>query len=73
LTVALRKARPAVAEATRHPVPACADPRGIWTVLLMHVNAAVASRHSPPSVRAAMKGVPKIERELAAEVRQMIR
>jgi hypothetical protein len=73
LTVALRNARPAVAEATRHPVPACADPRGIWTVLLMHVSAAVVSRHSPPSARAAMKGVLKVERKLAAEVRQMIR
>ena len=71
LTVALKKARPVVAKATHHPIPACADPRGYWDVLLMHVNAAVASRHSPSSVRAAMKGVPKITHELTAEVKSM--
>ena len=71
LTVALKKAGPVVAKATHHPIPACADPRGYWDVLLMHVSAAVASRHSPSSVRAAMKGVPKIEHELTAEVKSM--
>jgi hypothetical protein len=35
------------------------------------VNAAVASKHSPSSVRAAMKGVPKLERELTTEVESM--
>ena len=69
LTIALKKAGPVVAKATHHPIPACADPRGYWDVLLMHVNAAVASRHSPSSVQAAMKGVPKIEHELTAEVK----
>lgn len=39
LTVALKKAGPVVAKATHHPIPACADPRGYWSVLLMHVNA----------------------------------
>src|SRR5690242_13553096 len=43
LTVALKKAKPTVARAARHPVPACADPRGYWSVLVMHVNAAAAS------------------------------
>ena len=71
LTVTLRKAGPVVAKATHHPIPACADPRGYWAVLLMHVNAAVASRHSSSSVRAAMKGLPKIEHELTAEVKSM--
>ena len=71
LTVAIKKAGPVVAEATHHPIPACADPRGYWDVLLMHVNAAVASKHSPSSVRAAMKGVPKIEHELTAEVKSL--
>ncbi len=68
LTVALQKARPAVARAARYPVPACADPRGYWNVLLMHVNAAVASTSSARSVRAALKDVPKIENELSAEL-----
>jgi hypothetical protein len=68
LTVALKKARPAVARAARYPVPACADPRGYWSVLLMHVNAAMASTGSASSVRAAMKDVPKIENELTAEI-----
>src|SRR5215470_10651220 len=67
LTVALEKARPAVASGARHPVPACADPRGYWNVLLMHVNAAVASKASASSVRAAMQDVPKIENQLTAE------
>ena len=61
LTVTLKKAKPAVARAARYPVPACADPRGYWSVLLMHVNAAVASTSSASSARAAMKGVPAIE------------
>ena len=71
LTVALKKAGPVVSKATHHPIPACADPRGYWAVLLMHVNAAVASRHSPSSIRAAMKGIPKIEHELTAEVKSI--
>jgi hypothetical protein len=68
LTVSLRHARLVVARATRHPVPGCADPRGYWNVLLMHVNAAAASKASPSSVRAAMKGVPMIEHQLTAEL-----
>ena len=67
LTVALKKVRPAVARAARHPVPACADPRGYWSVLLMHVNAA-AGTASASSVRAAMTDVPKIQRNLMAEL-----
>jgi hypothetical protein len=68
LTVSLRHARLVVARATRHPVPACADPRGYWGVLLMHVNAAVASTDSPSNVRAAMKDVPMIEHKLTGEL-----
>jgi hypothetical protein len=70
LTVALKKAGPVVVKASHHPIPACADPRGFWAVLLMHVNAAAAAKHSPSSVRAAMKGVPKIQRQLTAELKQ---
>jgi hypothetical protein len=69
LTVSLRHARLVVARATRHPVPACADPRGYWDVLLMHVNAAVTSTGSRSSARAAMKGVPTIEHDLTAELK----
>jgi hypothetical protein len=69
LTVALKKAGPAVARGSRHSVPACADPRGYWSVLLMHVNAAVASKGSVSSAQAAMKDVPKIENELTAELK----
>ena len=70
LAAALEKAKPAVARATRSPMPACADPKGYWAVLLMHVNAAAGSTHSPSSLRAAMKGVPKINRELTAELKR---
>jgi hypothetical protein len=75
LTAALKKAKPAVAKAARHPIPACADPRGYWDVLLMHVNAAISSTTtstaSASSVRAAMKDVPKIQHKLSAEVKNM--
>jgi hypothetical protein len=71
LTAALTKAKPAVAKAARHPIPACADPRGYWSVLLMHVNAAVASKLSASNVRAAMQDVPKIHNKLAEEVKQI--
>ena len=70
LSVTLKQARPAVARAAHHPVPACADPRGYWDVLLMHVNAAAATKHSVSSVRAAMKDVPAIEHQLTAELKQ---
>jgi hypothetical protein len=39
-------------------------------VLLMHVNAAVASKSSASSVRAAMQDVPKIQHKLTTEVKQ---
>ena len=68
LTVALDNAKPAVTGATLHPVPACADPRGYWGVLLMHVNAAVTGHPSAPSLQAALKDVPAIEHELTAEL-----
>ncbi len=34
----------------------------------MHVNAAAASKGSASSMRAAMKDVPKIEKELTTEI-----
>ena len=68
LTVALKKAKPAVARGASHPVPACADPAGYWSVLLMHMNAAVASTGSASGARAALKGVPAIEKRLTAEL-----
>jgi hypothetical protein len=68
LTTELEKARPTVAKATRYPVPACADPRNYWSVLLMHMTAATASNSTAASVQAAMKDVPKIAQELTAEL-----
>jgi hypothetical protein len=68
LTVTLKKAKPTVARAARSLVPACADPAGYWSVLLMHMNAAVASTGSKSNARAAMKDVPTIECKLAAEL-----
>lgn len=69
LMAALKKSKPAVSQAAHHPVPACADPRGYLNVLLMHVNAAAARDGSASSVRAAMLGVPKIEHQLSAELK----
>ena len=71
LMATLNETRPAIARATHHPVPACADPRGYWDVLLMHVTAAAATKSSPSSVQAAMKGVPELEHQLTAELKQL--
>ena len=71
LMTTLNTSRPAIATAARHPVPACADPRGYWDVLLMHVTAAAATKSSPSSVQAAMKGVPELEHQLTAELKQL--
>jgi hypothetical protein len=70
LATALKQAKPAVAKAARHPIPACADPRGYWDVVLMHVNAATASGGSASSVRAALQDMPKLMDNLAADVKQ---
>jgi len=69
LTATLNRTRPAVSRGTHHPVPACADPRGYWDVLLMHVHAAAATKATAASRRAAIKDVPNIERHLAAELK----
>ena len=71
LTATLKNTRPAISQAARHPVPACADPRGYWDVLLQHVTAAAASTGSASSMRAAMKGVPQIEQQLTAELKAL--
>jgi hypothetical protein len=70
LAATLKRTKPAVSWAARHPVPACADPMGYWDVLLMHVTAAAANTGSASSMRAAMKGVPKIEDQLTSELKQ---
>jgi hypothetical protein len=72
LVVALKQATPAVGKAAHYPIPACADPKGYWTALLMHVNAAAstgARGSRSASITPAMKGVPKIERELRTELK----
>jgi hypothetical protein len=70
LTTALRHAKPAFARAAAHPIPACADPRGYWNVLLMHVNAASSGKGSVASARAAVKDVPNVMHALVVDVRQ---
>jgi hypothetical protein len=70
LTAALKHAKPAVAKATRHPIPACADPRGYLTVVLMHVHAAASGTSSAASTRAAVHDVPKLMDSLVADVNQ---
>jgi hypothetical protein len=70
LTAALKQARPAVAKATRHPIPACADPRGYLTVVLMHIHAAASSTGSAATTRAAVQDVPKLMHSLVVDVNQ---
>lgn len=72
LAAALRTARSAVARGARHPVPACADPRGYWDVLMMHVNAAAAGNNSAPAIRTALRGVPQIEDHLTTEIKSAV-
>jgi hypothetical protein len=72
LKAELQKVRPAVANAARYPLPGCADPRGYWPVLLMHMTAAVSSTGSTAGTQAAMKGVPAIQRELVAELNAVL-
>jgi hypothetical protein len=72
LEAALRQAGLAVNHAGRYPMPACADPKGFWTALLMHVNAAASTKSSgsgTASITLALKGVPTIERELSGELK----
>jgi hypothetical protein len=73
LSSALQRAKPAVARAAQHPIPACADPRGYWDVVLMHVNAAATSKGSASGVQAALQDVPKIMGKLVAGVHRMVR
>jgi hypothetical protein len=73
LKAALREHRPAVARAAGHPIPGCADPRGYWDVLLMHLTAATADKGSASGATAAIAGVPEIEHELTAELKQTAR
>jgi hypothetical protein len=68
-TAALKKAGAVVARAARYPIPACADPEGLWTALLMHVNAA-GSASGRKSITRALKGVSTLERELSAELKR---
>jgi ABC-type glycerol-3-phosphate transport system substrate-binding protein len=72
-TAALKKAGPALVTAGSYPIPACADPKGYWNALLMHVSAAansVKSADGAAPITAALKGVPQLERKLSAELRR---
>jgi hypothetical protein len=69
VTAALGNARSAVARAARYPMPTCADPKGYWDVLLMHVNAAASGAGSASIFRTAMNGVPEITQELITELK----
>jgi hypothetical protein len=71
LKTELKKTGPTLAKAARYPLPACADPKGYWLAVLMHVNAAAASTGSPTSLTAAMKDLPQLIRELTAELNQV--
>jgi hypothetical protein len=70
LKAVLKTTKPALTRAARYPMPTCADPRGYWPVLLMHVNAAATSKGSSAALTVAMKGVPTLTRELNAELKR---
>ena len=72
-TAALKKAGAMIARAARYPMPACADPQGFWTALVMHVNAAAGSTgpaSGRKSITRALKGVSALQRELSAELKR---
>lgn len=69
---AQRQTERALRRAAAHPIPACADPRGYWAVLLMHLNAVASAHGSAASARAALQGVPKIHHQLVVEVTQAV-
>jgi len=72
---ALKNAKPAVASAARSPIPACADPKGYWTAMVMHVNAAAGSASSASgraSIMVALKGMPELEGELSTELTRTV-
>jgi hypothetical protein len=71
LTAALKRVRPAIVKSASHPIPSCADPKGYWTALLMHVNEAASSAGSASAMLAAMKDVPEIERKLRGELKHL--
>ncbi len=70
VTAALKTTKPALTWAAHHPVPACADPRGYWDVLLQHISAAAGSG-SALSKHAALKGVPEIYQQLTGELKAL--
>lgn len=69
LKAVLKRTKPALARAARYPMPTCADPKGYWPVLLMHVNAA-ASTGSAATIVATLKGVPTLTHELNTELKR---
>lgn len=68
-TAVLKRAGAMVARAARYPIPACADPQGLWTALLMHVNAA-RSASGRKSITQALKGLSTLSRELSTELKR---
>jgi hypothetical protein len=70
---ALKNAVSTVDSAAKYPIPECADPKGYWNALLMHVNAAAESFQSAgtsSSVKVALIAAPQLERDLGTELKQ---
>ncbi len=69
--VIVRRERAAIASAARSPIPPCADPKGYWTALLMHISAVESGTNSAAGRKSdelAMKIVPTLGRKLRAEL-----
>ena len=70
LTAELKKAGPATVKASQHPIPACADPKGYWLTLMMHINAAASSgSQSGASALSALQTVPTVKSQFTAELK----
>jgi hypothetical protein len=76
LASTLKKAGPAAAELARFPMPKCADPAGYFGQVLARVRAAADNAGSASGLASIMlamvplKGLPKIEHELTAELKR---
>jgi hypothetical protein len=74
-TAAVKNAAPEVRAAASLPMPSCADPKGYWDALLLHVNAAsesLGSAGEAETMKAALQEVPQLERELNSELQRSI-
>ena len=77
-SAALKRAGVAARTLAQSPIPACADPRGYWRTVLVRIQDAADNAGTSQgqgaltAAEAALKRMPALERQLAAELRQTV-